>query len=639
VRLLTLILIAVWVVLTIVGVTVVLPEKNADRAMIHAFWEMSDLPQVARMEGEYGAWYADRFGESAPAFVSLIGREEKDPTVLEQEDRFRQWYNANHDPMLDGIPRLVWSTDDNPARRIQMQLFRRWHLKTYGEPIDIVTDPANRDATKMVIQSVVGTGADIIESYGPEQFQAFVDAGIVLDISEEAERREFGYERCFDAAWSSFVRDGRQYGFPANVGYVVLFYHIDLMEQAGIDRPIGGWSIDELIEIASKLTVESPDIPGGKRWGIVGMHPWPMALSNGARFFSDDGTHSTYNSPETIAAFTAFHDLLYRAKVMPTPADSASMAAAAGFTGGSGAGASNGLYFAAKLAAMTVGGRWEYVTYAQANRDRVIVPALRRELDRISGSVSQQAAGSFDNTELFDSESLRSHRLKTGATASETTSGQLQHIIDSLNHDVLDPLSDQDDQLINDLLTTDDHSKLLQIGVAHVPTVSGEIRYTDVGARVALINRETLWPEHALRFLEFLASEPYNEQINQTDDSICGVIEFCTDEDGISGPPRPLPGLEQFDSPVFIQAMDGAESQQISPYIGPSRQGFLAGQVMDQLMSNRVNPAEAARLIENRLNAQIMANVQRDALLRAKWEEAMGQSADSDEASSGGDSP
>ena len=593
-RLLFLILIIIWTGLTLVGIYQVKPVRHADRGMIQAIWELSDEPSIADLEKSYQSWYGNQYpNEKVPNFHDYSYLPSTGPQRDQAEERFRKWYNSTQNISLEDIPRLVWATDDNPARRSQIQLFRKWHLEKYGELVDIVTDPASRDTssggsvTKPVIQSIGGAGADILETYGPKQLEAMVRSGIALDISTEAERDQFKYTRCFKAGWSSFVYEGRQYGFPANVGFVVLFYHKDLMEQAGIEMPKGGWTLTQLDDIAQKLTVESPDIPGGKRWGIVGMNPWPMSLSAGAHFFSPDGTRSIFNSRPAVESFQAYLDLMYKYQVMPTPADTASMAAAGGFTGGG----NNGLYFAAKLCAMTIGGRWEYVTYARDNYERVIKPALLRTINQ------------NNNT---------------------TENSHLQNIIQQLDRDILTPLPHEDYELIRNAITPDDRRKLLQIGVAHVPTLNGNIKYTDVGARVAIVNRKSKHRKYAIRFLEFLSSKQYNDLINNTFDSICGVVEYCTDADGISGSPEPLPGLEDFDSPVFVQAMDGAESQQLSPFIGPERLGFLAGQVMEQLTNHRFTATEAARFIQERINEQIRANLMRDPDLRQKWEKLTG---------------
>ena len=593
-----LILIVVWSVLTLVGVYRVRPVRDADRGMIQAIWELSGEASIAKLEGDYQEWYRGRYPEDeVVSFDELAMLPNRDPGREEAEARFRLWYNSTQQVSLEDIPRLVWATDDNPARRSQIQLFRKWHLEKYGELVDVVMDPASRDTssggsvTKPVIQSIGGAGADILETYGPKQLEAMVRSGIALDVTDEAAAHGFEYTRCFEAGWSSFVYGGKQYGFPANVGYVVLFYHKDLAEEAGVEIPKGGWTFQQLDEIAQKLTVESADIPGGKRWGIVGMSPWPMSLAAGAHFFTADGTRSIFNSRDAVDAFGAYLDLMYKYEVMPTPADTASMAAAGGFTGGG----NNGLYFAAKLCAMTIGGRWEYVTYARDNYERVIRNALLRSEDQ------------------SDDEDLKA---------------RIGEIVRVLDRDILTPLPHEDYELIRSVINSEDERNLLRIGVAHVPTLNGNIKYTDVGARVAIVNRKSKERKYAIRFLEFLSSKEYNDLINNTFDSICGVVEYCTDGDGISGSPEPLPGLEDFDSSVFVKAMDGAESQQLSPFIGPERLGFLAGQVMDQLTNHRFTAAEAARLIQKRINEQIRANLMRDPDLMKRWEQLTGETFD-----------
>lgn len=589
------VLIAVWIGLTVLAVRVVAPREQGATAVIALLWRNADIPAVATMEASFRD-AERRSGRAAGSFAEMHALAAGSDERREAETRFAAWYDSTHERSLARTPRLVWSTDSNPARQIQMELFRRWYLNRHGKPCDVTTDPAGRDTaatasvTKPVIQSLGGAGADILETYGPKQLQAMVSSGIALDITDEALKRGVGFERCFSGGWSSFVQDGRQYGFPANVGYTVLFYHKDLVAEAGVKIPRGGWTVAELTEIGKRLTVESPGLPGGKRWGIVGMEPWPMALSNGGDFFDAQGGECVYNSPETIAGLQAFHDLIFESRVMPTPAETASMAAAGGFTGG----ANNGLYFAAKLCAMTIGGRWEYVTYAQANLSRGIRPAL----------------------------------LRVAKSGDEAVKNRVSRILSTLERDVLIPLPKEDYEFIRQSLTPVDRAKLLDIGVAHTPTVSGKIWYTDVGARVAMVNRASPWREECLRFIEFLGSADYNEQINRTFDSICGVIEYCTDEDGISGPPEALPGLEDFDSPVFVEAMEGAESQQLSPFIGPERLGYLVGQVLDQLRMNQISAAEAARLIEDRVSAQMRANIKRDGELRAQWEMLTGRQFD-----------
>ncbi len=601
-------LVSVWTVLTVVGYTVVLPSEAEDIDIIASYFEVDGEadPELQAFLDGFRAFARDRTGDDVPNDLNAILT-----FPAAQRDRlialFREYHASNRPdgtPSLDAVPTLVWSTDDNPARRTQAALFRAWYLRTYNQPIHIVTDPANRDITKVVIQCVAGKGPDIIESYGPSQLQQMVEAGVALDVTDAAQRDGFGIERAFQAAWPSMAveqRGGewRQYAFPCNVGYTVLFYHRDLFEQAGVQPPSGPWSIEQATEKAKALIENARDRGIERRVGIMNLGAWDMALAAGGRFLNEEGTASVYNSPETIAGLTAFQNMMYVDRVSPTPAEAASMATAGGANMNTTAEtASASSLFADKVASMYVGGRWEYAQMASRNFEQVIRPAAEREL--ASGRLSDA-----------DSELVR-------------------EAIMILRRDILNPLTNAQYDALIGTLNDSDRSRLLQVGVAHVPSVTGTPFYM-AGARVAVVNRSSQLRDEAVRFLCFLGSEVYNEQINGAFDSICGVPAYCIDEDGISGPPRALPGLEQMDSPVFVEAMlEYAEPEQLSDFIGPGRLGALAGPVIEKLEKRDIGPAEAARVIEKRINMQIAANLRRDASLRERWEELTGVEFDPD---------
>jgi ABC-type glycerol-3-phosphate transport system substrate-binding protein len=605
-------LVSVWAVLSVVAYTVVIPSRAGDEPIIASYFDVASepaesLPESLRefLDG-FRAHAEGELGTALPPDLSEIFTLER-----ERRDRvlglFREYHASNRPagtPALGSVPRLVWSTDDNPARRTQAALFRAWHLKTYGTPIDIVTDPANRDITKVVIQCVAGKGPDIIESYGPAQLRQMVDAGVALDVTAEATGGGFGIERAFEAAWPSMsVEDGsgelRQYAFPCNVGYTVLFYHKDLFEQAGLQEPSGEWSIAEATAMAKQLIEHARGQGIQRRVGLMNLGAWDMALAAGGRFLNEDGTASVYNSAQTIAGLTAFQNMMYVDRVSPTPAEAASMATAGGASMNTTAEtASASSLFAEKVAAMYVGGRWEYASLASRNFEQVIRPAAQREL----------ALGSLGEREA----------------------ALVREAIEILQRDILNHLSDAQFEALTGTLTEADRRRLLQVGVAHVPSVTGRPFYT-AGARVAVVNRSSELREEAVRFLAFLGSREYNEQINGAFDSICGVPEFCLDESGISGPPRALPGLEEMDSPVFVEAMlMYAEPEQLSAFIGSGRLGALAGPVVEKLEKRDIGPAEAARVIENRINNQIAANLRRDDALRERWEAMVGAAFDPD---------
>jgi ABC-type glycerol-3-phosphate transport system substrate-binding protein len=256
--------------------------------------------------------------------------------------------------------------------------------------------------------------------------------------------------------------------------------------------------------------------------------------------------------------------------------------------------ASASALFTAKVCAMICDGRWSYVTFARRQLDRVIAPAVRRRLASMPKGPERDA---------------------------------LAAAIDSLESDVLVPISDRQYDLVASSLAPEDRANLLHVGVAHVPTTSGTPSY-EAAARVAIVNRAGPRPEVATRFIQFLASPEYNDQINFTFDSISGTPGIIA-EHGIAGPPRALPGLEAFDSPVFVEAMERyAHPWELSPFIGRTRLGQLVGPIFEELTNNTIGAAEAARLVETRINDQIHANLSRDPALRAEWERRTGRAFD-----------
>ena len=593
-------ILAVLAGLSAVALTLVRPERASTDAVIEAYLEVGDDPAHESVRSIIAAFREEAAGRGLPPFErpsDLLALPASSPESAAYRAAFEAAYEAVTGERLSDAPRLVWSTDANPAREVQMALFRAWRLREFGEPVDITTDPSNRELTKSIVQSVAGAGPDIIEYIGPAELRSLVAAGIALDVSEEAERHGFGLDTVFDAARSSVaVRDAggrwRQYAYPCNVGYAVLLYHRDLFEQAGEPEPDGGWTIDEMRR-AGERVLGAEGLSARPRFAVMNVNAFEAALAAGGALFPEShGAYCVFDSPKSVAGLRAYRDLMYEHRAMPRPAEAASMSSgAAGRFGGDATGSAPGL-FAQKSILMYVGGRWEYVTFAIANRDRVLVPAIRRRLGEIDAGSPEAAT--------------------------------LRAAMDRLLEDVLLPLTGQELAAVDGALDDDDRRRLLHIGVAHVPTVTGTPSYS-VAGRGALINRaiEGGDPERlraALHFLRFLGSRDYNEQINGAFDSIAGRVDACLDANGVSGPPAPLPGLRGFDSPVFTEAMlEHGRPWRLSPYVGRTRLMTLTNEVLEDLQSGSISAEAAASEIEERINRQILANALGDARLRERW--------------------
>ena len=108
-----------------------------------------------------------------------------------------------------------------------------------------------------------------------------------------------------------------QYGLPFRMVGASLFGNISAMKAAGIDYPSEDWTIDDFVAAAKRLT-------NADQWGTAvtgGPVDLNQASTFGARPTTLDYSTATFNSPEYTEFIKWQHDLIYKHKVAPAPAD------------------------------------------------------------------------------------------------------------------------------------------------------------------------------------------------------------------------------------------------------------------------------------------------------------------------------
>jgi multiple sugar transport system substrate-binding protein len=267
-------------------------------------------------------------------------------------------------PVEAGKIQLTWSSDDNPARRGQIDGFNK-----ISPDIHVVLDPNNTGLEKVVVQSLAGVGPDVFDA-GDGTLNVLMDADLAWNITDALKKRGVDVEKdVWPAMQSLSVRDGQVYGMPSNAAANALFINKTIFDQAGLPYPKGPWKWDQFLPLAQKLTVRD-DKGRGKQFGLlVDWWLWPQfVIQWGGRVFSEDGTRCTLDSPEAIAGVQFLHDLIYKYKVMPSPVEEAAMATQGGWGSGTITQFGEG-----HKAAMALGGRWWLCTL----RDKKQYPDLK----------------------------------------------------------------------------------------------------------------------------------------------------------------------------------------------------------------------------------------------------------------------
>lgn len=290
-------------------------------------------------------------------------------------------------PPENNIVHLTWGTDPNPARTAQVGLFAKQY-----PGFEVTVDPQAQDSTKLIVRCATGSGPDIID-LGQDTMNSLVDAGILLDLTPHAKTMGFDPSRTYPAVKGSIEIGGRQYRFPCNVVANAVIYNKQIFDDHGVPYPKENWNYEDFIRTAKQIQ-ETPSKSGKKHlaianWSNVAFFE-DLLMGCGGNLFSRDGLHCTLNSPEALRALNQYHDLVYKHKVIPTPADAAAMSS----QGGWGSGGLN--WFSEGKAAMIFIGRWYIVQVPnfpalQGHLGAITVPRVG---DRPSSSVAgTRAAG------------------------------------------------------------------------------------------------------------------------------------------------------------------------------------------------------------------------------------------------------
>lgn len=264
--------------------------------------------------------------------------------------------------MLSGCQNNSGSSTGDKTRTYT---FATWaageELKDFQEIIDRVNLQAN-GAYKVEVQSFpsdyyIKLSTKIAGKKTPDFFwltqeliSKYAELGAVADLTQQFNASEnLKPESFYPGVLASATYKEKYYGIPWIANPLIVYYNQDLFEEAGVDfpDPLGGWTWDEFIEIAKKLTIQKTDTQGNsyQQYGYI-VDGWPnietFIWAGGGDIISADGNEILIDSPETFKGLDILHSIL-TFKVTPEYSKVSSLG-------------SNNVWFEKQRAAMFMGG-------------------------------------------------------------------------------------------------------------------------------------------------------------------------------------------------------------------------------------------------------------------------------------------
>ena len=153
----------------------------------------------------------------------------------------------------------------------------------------------------------------------------FASKGVLEPVEERVDGSdEFELSDFYPQAVDAFRWNGELTCMPQNISSLVVYYNRDVFRQHGVAEPRTGWTWDELVDTAAKLT-KNTDRKGRFELYGLGVEPTiirvaPFMWSNGGEIVDDEDAPKrlAFDSPQSLEAMKLFFDLRQVHGVVPT---------------------------------------------------------------------------------------------------------------------------------------------------------------------------------------------------------------------------------------------------------------------------------------------------------------------------------
>lgn len=183
--------------------------------------------------------------------------------------------------------------------------------------VDVQVTPWDSYFTKLRTAVTSGTAPDVFW-LGKTDFPGYANGGALLPVDEQVKKDGIDLGVYTPASVKGATWKGKLLGLPKDVDCYALWYNKKLFKEAGVAEPGPGWTQQDLIDAAKKLTN-----PAKGQYGMLASMPdaqiwFNTVIQEGGQIITDDGTKSGLDTPEAIAGIQFWPDLINKYKVSPS---------------------------------------------------------------------------------------------------------------------------------------------------------------------------------------------------------------------------------------------------------------------------------------------------------------------------------
>ncbi len=205
--------------------------------------------------------------------------------------------------------------------KIEESILAEFSALNPGVEVQVESIP-NSYKEKILTSFAAGTVPDVFVLDSPI-IPALLNKDVLLDLKPYTEELNVDLEDYFPNVLKIFIKGEKLYAFPKDYTTLMVFYNKTLFDNAGIPYPREGWTWDDYLETAKKLTIDENGDGVTDQYGTIfsnAFYLWePFIWQAGGDYLDPEGTTARgfFNSPAAEKAMQFLIDLRIKHHVSP----------------------------------------------------------------------------------------------------------------------------------------------------------------------------------------------------------------------------------------------------------------------------------------------------------------------------------
>lgn len=209
---------------------------------------------------------------------------------------------------------ITWGFWGSPEELATHESVAQAFMETHPDiQIEIWHQPWSDYFTKLQTLWAAGDAGEIPDVMFLFPVPSYAADGVLEELTPYIEAADYNLDDYWPGLLDSAMYNGGLYGFPRDIGLEVLYYNIDIFDEAGVEYPTDEWTWDDLLAAAEKLTVvESSGRVSRYALGMEGGKYQLWVGQNGGAILDDMTTPTTctLDQPEAVEGIKFFADMM-----------------------------------------------------------------------------------------------------------------------------------------------------------------------------------------------------------------------------------------------------------------------------------------------------------------------------------------